>query len=218
MHFVGFSLIILIIPCTIYITVHIGPKDRRVRPAYIWGNRMRLHASLCIEFLARLHQQPFTGEGWGEKRHVGVEIQPWGWATLITEGSLRAPERISEPQQLDGMPISAVPQRRWQGLQKRGHWVFTGERQPCLAWLESQSIISWSINKRPQWTRVVVTCKHDRSRLFITYLLQPTGHVTHRQFNIQQLYALPTLYLCVLCLSENKQRLVPLTAWTDWFL
>jgi len=27
-----------------------------------------------------------------------------------------------------------------------------------------------------------------------------------------QLYALPTLYLCVLYLSENKQRLVPLTA------
>jgi hypothetical protein len=32
----------------------------------------------------------------------------------------------------------------------------------------------------------------------------------HQQFNIQQLYALPTLYLCVLYLSENKQRLVPL--------
>ena len=32
------------------------------------------------------------------------------------------------------------------------------------------------------------------------------------RFNIQQLYALPTLYLCVLYLSENKQRLVPLTA------
>jgi len=30
----------------------------------------------------------------------------------------------------------------------------------------------------------------------------------HHQFNIQQLYALPTLYLCVLYLSENKQRLV----------
>ena len=43
-------------------------------------------------------------------------------------------------------------------------------------------------------------------------LLQPTGHVMHQQFNIQQLYALPTLYLCVLYLSENKQRLVPLTA------
>jgi hypothetical protein len=43
-------------------------------------------------------------------------------------------------------------------------------------------------------------------------LLKPTGHVMHQQFNIQQLYALPTLYLRVLYLSENKQRLVPLTA------
>ena len=43
-------------------------------------------------------------------------------------------------------------------------------------------------------------------------LLMPTGYVMHQQFNIQQLYALPTLYLCVLYLSENKQRLVPLTA------
>jgi hypothetical protein len=38
-------------------------------------------------------------------------------------------------------------------------------------------------------------------------LLKSTGHVMR-----QQLYALPTLYLCVLYLSENKQRLVPLTA------
>jgi len=43
-------------------------------------------------------------------------------------------------------------------------------------------------------------------------LLKPTGYVMHQQFNIQQLYALPTLYLCVLYLSENKRRLVPLTA------
>ena len=43
-------------------------------------------------------------------------------------------------------------------------------------------------------------------------LSKPTGHVMHQQFNIQQLYALPTLYLCVLYLFENKQRLVPLTA------
>ena len=42
---------------------------------------------------------------------------------------------------------------------------------------------------------------------FFINLLKPTGHVMHQQFNIQQLYALPTLYL-----SENKQRLVPLTA------
>jgi len=43
-------------------------------------------------------------------------------------------------------------------------------------------------------------------------LLKPTGYVMHHQFNIQQLYDVPTLYLCVLYLSENKQRLVPLTA------
>ena len=43
-------------------------------------------------------------------------------------------------------------------------------------------------------------------------LLKPAGHVMHQQFNIQQLYVLPSLYLCVLYLSENKQRLVPLTA------
>ena len=42
-------------------------------------------------------------------------------------------------------------------------------------------------------------------------LLNPTGHVMHQQFNIQQLYVLPALYVCVLYLSENKQRLVPLT-------
>jgi hypothetical protein len=43
-------------------------------------------------------------------------------------------------------------------------------------------------------------------------LLKPTCYVMHQQFNIQQLYALPTLYLCVLYLSENKRRLGPLTA------
>ena len=42
--------------------------------------------------------------------------------------------------------------------------------------------------------------------------LKPSGHVMHQRFNIQQFYVLPTLYLCVLYLSENKQRLVPLTS------
>jgi len=35
-------------------------------------------------------------------------------------------------------------------------------------------------------------------------LLKPTGYVMHQQFNIQQLYVLPTVYLCVLYLSENS--------------
>jgi hypothetical protein len=42
-------------------------------------------------------------------------------------------------------------------------------------------------------------------------LLKPTGYMIHQQFNIQQLYALPTLHLCVLYLSENKQQLLPHT-------
>ena len=41
--------------------------------------------------------------------------------------------------------------------------------------------------------------------LYRLNLLNPTGYVMHQQFNIQQLYVLPTLYLCVLYLSENKQ-------------
>ena len=56
---------------------------------------------------------------------------------------------------------------------------------------------------------------HCKCRLQISdhiNLLKSTGHVMHQQFNIQQLYVLPTLYLCVLYLSENKQLLVPLTA------
>ena len=59
---------------------------------------------------------------------------------------------------------------------------------------------------RPKYNRR----KTERDNKFT--LLQPTGYLMHQQFNVQQLYALPTLYLCVLYLSENKERLVPLTA------
>ena len=48
-------------------------------------------------------------------------------------------------------------------------------------------------------------------------LSKPTGHVMHQQFNIQQLYALPTLYLCVLYLSEKKQRLVTYNKLTGFY-
>jgi len=57
-------------------------------------------------------------------------------------------------------------------------------------------------------------CLKGKEYLFfsVVNLVKPTGYVMHHQFNIQQLYALPTPYLCVLYLSENKQRLVLLTA------
>jgi len=38
------------------------------------------------------------------------------------------------------------------------------------------------------------TFKFSSSKAVIN-TLKPTGHVMHQQFNIQQLYALPTLYL-----------------------
>ena len=40
----------------------------------------------------------------------------------------------------------------------------------------------------------------------------------YHQFNIQQFYVLPTLYLYVLYGSQNKQRLFPYTALTDRLL
>ena len=56
-----------------------------------------------------------------------------------------------------------------------------------------------------------IFCCEFMHSLYLMYdinLLKPTCHVMHQQFNIQRLYALPTLYLCFLYLSENKQRLV----------
>ena len=61
----------------------------------------------------------------------------------------------------------------------------------------------------PRPNKIYNICLKGRQ---IINLLKPTGHVMHQQFNIQQLYLLPTLYLCALYLFENKQRLVPLTA------
>ena len=45
-----------------------------------------------------------------------------------------------------------------------------------------------------------------------------SGHYMYSQFNIQQFHVLPTVYLRVLCGSQNKQRLFPCTTLTDWFL
>ena len=56
-------------------------------------------------------------------------------------------------------------------------------------------------------------CVTQKRKIISTInLLKPTGHVMHQRFNIQQPYVLATMYLCVLYSSENKQRLVPLTA------
>ena len=45
---------------------------------------------------------------------------------------------------------------------------------------------------------------------------KPTGHYIYKHSSI--LHSAQTLYLCVLCGSENKQRLLPYTALNYWFL
>ena len=49
-------------------------------------------------------------------------------------------------------------------------------------------------------------------------LYSPVVTICTTRFNTHKFYVLPTAYLCVLCGSENKQRLFPYTALTDWFL
>jgi len=51
-----------------------------------------------------------------------------------------------------------------------------------------------------------------QSYIFEFNLLKPTGYVMHHQFNIQQFYALPTLYLCVLYLAVRLSIQVQVTS------
>jgi hypothetical protein len=44
-------------------------------------------------------------------------------------------------------------------------------------------------------------------------LLKPSGN-----FNIKKFYVVPTLRLCVLYGSQNKQQLLPYKTLRDWFL
>jgi hypothetical protein len=47
--------------------------------------------------------------------------------------------------------------------------------------------------------------------------LKPNGHYMYRQFNIQQFYVLPAVFLYVLCEFENNHGLFPYTALNDCF-
>jgi len=61
-----------------------------------------------------------------------------------------------------------------------------------------------SQNHVRQWVELYVYISGNQKCIFFN-LLKPTGYVMHQQFNILQLYILPTLYLHILYLSENKQ-------------
>jgi hypothetical protein len=63
----------------------------------------------------------------------------------------------------------------------------------------------YMISKPEKLSRSAKQLSVDSTPIKLFNLLKPTGYAMHHQFNIQQLYILPTLYLCVLCLSENKR-------------
>jgi hypothetical protein len=68
-------------------------------------------------------------------------------------------------------------------------------------------------------TEIVFTVRYGLN-LRVMYInpSKPSGHYIYHQFDTQQFYVVPTMYLCVLSGSQNKQRLVPYTALTEWFL
>jgi hypothetical protein len=63
-----------------------------------------------------------------------------------------------------------------------------------------------------QWVKTLYSCQITDT--------QPTGYyMYHQVVTITKiLRSAHTVYLCVLCGSENKQRLFHCTALTDWFL
>jgi hypothetical protein len=60
-------------------------------------------------------------------------------------------------------------------------------------------------------------CSHN---VFVSFnFLKQSGYFAYKQVEHSLiLYSAHTVYLCVLCGSENKQRLFHCTALTDWFL
>ena len=144
--------------------------------------------------------------------------------------------RLGGPHMSRAVPASAIPYLTF------GHMVYTpfgvnrlntlwGKSSiPPLGHIESPSQwvlgafsagVKWQGRKAEQTAPHSVqvknawnyTCAATYIRVLVFNPLYPTGHyMYHHQFNIQQLYALPAPYLYVLYLSENKQRLVSLTA------
>jgi hypothetical protein len=77
-----------------------------------------------------------------------------------------------------------------------------------------------SINVRyvEQRPKSILTLQESRRVAANISPLKPSGNFMYRQFSIQWFYVLLTVYLRVLCGSENKQRLFHFTVLTDKFL
>ena len=133
------------------------------------------------------------------RNHVSVSTEVIFWNRQIYED-----RSMFETERIEKMAIKDYFRalfRHWSEGTGEKHETFQSRQLVCRSKFQAGTymIYSWTLLLKP-------TCSVNVN------LLKPTGHVTHQQFNIQQLYVLPTLYLFVLYLSDNKQRLVPLTA------
>ena len=117
---------------------------------------------------------------------------------------------ISRKSELSKNMVKYISIQKWvqlnTELQYTGNW-------PAATWQPHHCVVAQQYSP-PTFISLHFHSRKEESCTYLknVNLLKPTGYVMHQQFNIQQLYVLPTLYLCVLYLSENKQRLVPLTA------
>ena len=140
-------------------------------------------------------------------RHWGPNQPPLRWVSGFFSGGKQAEARrasnwgTSRGDSERGGSFSAPVLTSFNDLQTWRHYFSFNPR----SYRRSEGPYCLHLQGCSSWIKIANICNHINH-------LKSTGYVMHHQFNIQQLYALPTLYLCVLYLSENKQRLVPLTA------
>ena len=128
-----------------------------------------------------------------------AEVLNTGWLTLSNREVFSAERRVG---------LSCFATGGWRGMPQHWHILKHGgycifRIFMCFVWIwEQTAIISlYSINWLVFITETV--CVYCAVRTGSIYKILRSAH---------------TVYLCVLCGSENKQRLFPYTALTDWFL
>ena len=107
-------------------------------------------------------------------------------------------------------PVVTICTAQWSlYVPHSGHYIYRTVVTICTA--------QWSVyvpHSGHYMYRTVVTICTAQLSLYVPL----SGHYIYHQFNIQQLYVLPTqLYLCVLFGSQNKEPLFSYIALTDWF-
>ena len=94
----------------------------------------------------------------------------------------------------------------------------------CFVLISEQTAIISLYNFNWQVCIIQTECVYCAVRIEVFHViiithLKPSGHYMYHQVITHKFYVLPTqLYLCVLCGSQNKQRLFPYTALTDGFV